>query len=52
MELSETEAFGALDDHQGRIWDINANFNHGRADDDVELVIAELLEDVNPFLGR
>ena len=41
VELGEAEPVGALDDHHRRRRHVDADLDHGRADEDVELAVAE-----------
>ena len=43
VQLREPEALGVLDQHPGRIWHVDADFDHHRGDEQVELPLAELL---------
>ena len=51
MELREAEAVGLLDDHDRRVRDVDADLDHRRRDEDVELARLELRHDAPP-LGR
>ena len=37
VQLREAEAVGLLDDHDRRVRDVDADLDHGRGDEDVEL---------------
>jgi hypothetical protein len=37
MELRQAESLRALDDHQGRVWNIDTHFNDGGCDQDPQL---------------
>jgi hypothetical protein len=37
VKLGEAEAVGTLDDHQRRIGHVDADFDHGRGDQDRDL---------------
>ena len=41
MELREAEAFGVLDEHHGRVRDVDADLDHRRRNEDVDLAVAE-----------
>src|SRR4029077_5254860 len=45
MELGEAEALGVLDDHDGGVRDVDADFDDGGGDEDLHFVFAELLHD-------
>ena len=45
VELGEAEALGAFDHHDGGVGDIDADFDDGGGDQDVELAIAEGVHD-------
>ena len=51
MELREAEAIGLLDDHDRRVRDVDADLDHRRRDEDVELARLELRHHASP-LGR
>ena len=42
MELREAEALGVIDDHEGGVGDVDADFDHGGGDEDVEVAASEL----------
>ncbi len=48
VQLSETEAVGLLDDHHGRVRDVDADLDHGRRDEHVELARVEVGHDGAP----
>ena len=37
MELRQTKSLRMFDDNNGRIWRVNADFNHGGCDEDIKL---------------
>ena len=41
VELGQPEAIGALDDHHRRLRDVDPDLDHGRADEHVQLAVAE-----------
>jgi hypothetical protein len=41
VELGQPEAVGLLDDHHGRVWDVDADLDHGRGDEHVQLLRLE-----------
>ena len=45
VELRQTEGVGAVDDERVRVGDVQAGFDDGRAHEDIELVIPEVLDD-------
>jgi len=45
MELGEAEALGVLDDHDGGIGDVHADFDDGGGDENLRFVFAETLHD-------
>src|SRR5260370_532208 len=45
VELGEAEALGVLDDHDGGVGDVDANFDDGGGDEDLRFVFAEALHD-------
>ena len=45
MELGEAEAFGVLDDHDGGVGDVDADFDHRGGDEDMRFVFAETFHD-------
>src|SRR5882762_9986290 len=51
VELGEAEALGVLDDHDGGVGDVNADFNDGGGDEDLRLVFAEALHDFFFFVA-
>ena len=51
MELRQAEAVGLLDDHDRRVRDVDADLDHGRRDEHVELAGFELSHQLAP-LGR
>src|SRR6267378_366468 len=51
VELGEAEALGVLDDHDGGVGDVNADFNDGGGDEDLRLVLAEALHDFFFFVA-
>jgi hypothetical protein len=51
MELREAEPVRFLHDHDRRVRDVDADFDHGRRDEHVELVLVELPHHLAPF-GR
>ena len=51
MELGEPEAVGLLDDHDRRVRNVDADLDHGRGDQHVELARLEARHHVAP-LGR
>ena len=51
MELREAEAVGLLDDHDRRVRDVDADLDHGRRDEDVQLARLELRHDAAPLGG-
>ena len=51
MELRQPEAVGLLDDHDRRVRDVDADLDHRRRDEDVELARLELGHQLAP-LGR
>lgn len=50
VELREAEALSPLDQHDGRIGDVDPNFDHGCRDEDVECAVFEGAHD-RVFLG-
>ena len=53
MELGEAEAFGVLDDHDGGVGDVDADFDHRGRDEDLRFVFAETFHDgVFFFAGK
>ena len=52
MELREAEAIGFLDDHDRRVRDVDADLDHRRRDEDVELARLELRHHAAPLGGR
>src|SRR6266852_1499716 len=51
MELGEAEALGVLDDHDGGVGDIDADFDDGGGDEDLRFVFAEALHDFFFFVA-
>ncbi len=51
VKLGEAEAVGVLDDHDGGIRDIDADFDDGGSDENLDFVAAELLHDGVFFFG-
>ena len=45
VELGEAEALGVLDDHDGGVGNVDANFDDGGGDEDLRFVLAEALHD-------
>src|SRR5258708_25276317 len=45
VELGEAEALGVLDDHDGGVGDVDADFHDGCGDEDLGFVFAEALHD-------
>ena len=45
VELGEAEGVGAVNDERIRVGDIQAGFDDGRAHEDIELVVPEVLDD-------
>src|SRR5260370_153265 len=41
MELGEAEALGMLDDHNGGVGDVDADFHHSCGHEDLRFVLAE-----------
>ncbi len=51
VELGESEALGVLDDHDGGVGDVDANFDNCGGDEDLRFVLAEALHDVFFFVA-
>jgi hypothetical protein len=51
VELGEAEALGVLDDHDGGVWDIDADFDDGSGNEDLCFVFAEALHDFFFFVA-
>ncbi len=41
VELRESETFGVFDNHDGCVWDIYTDFDHGCGDKNLRFVFAE-----------
>jgi len=41
MKLGQTEALGMFDDYDGGIWDVDADFDDGGGDEDIDLAAFE-----------
>jgi len=52
VELGEAEAFGVFDDHDGRVGDVDADFDDGGGDEDLRFVFAEAFHDGVFFFAR
>ncbi len=52
MELGEAEALGVLDDHDGGVGDVDADFDDGSGDEDLGFVFAEALHGFFFFFAR
>lgn len=46
VELGESEAVGVVDEHDGGVGDVDADFDDGGGDEGVDVVLAEVLDDV------
>src|SRR5216684_4319304 len=51
VELGESEALGVLDDHDGGVGDVDADFDDGGGDEDLRFVFAEALHDFFFFVA-
>src|SRR5713226_3825234 len=51
VELGEAEALGVLDDHDGGVGDVDADFDYGGGDEDLRFVFAEALHDFFLFVA-
>ena len=51
VKLGEAEAFSVLDDHDGGVGDIDADFDDGGGDEDLRFVFAEALHDFFLFVA-
>src|SRR6266478_2574389 len=51
VELGEAEALGVLDDHDGGVGDVDADFDYGGGDEDLRFVFAEALHDFFFFVA-
>src|SRR6266852_4868610 len=51
VKLSEAEALGVLDDHDGGVGDVDADFDDGGGDEDLRFVLAEALHDFFFFVA-
>ena len=52
VELGEAEPVGAVDEHDGGVGDVDADFDDGGGDEDVELGVAEAAHHAVFFAGR
>src|SRR5205807_2817727 len=52
MKLGEAEAFRMLDDHDGGVGNVDADFDDGGGDEDLRFVSAEALHDFFFFVTR
>ena len=51
MELGEAEAVGMLDHHDGRVRNVDADFNHRGRDQHVDFAFLEFPHDMFFFFG-
>src|SRR5438445_3385169 len=51
VKLGEAEALGVLDDHDGGVRDVHADFDDGSGDEDLRFVLAEALHDFLFFVA-
>src|SRR5258708_6502622 len=51
VELGEAETLGVLDDHDGGVRDVDADFDDGGGDEDLRFVLAEALHDFFFFVA-
>src|SRR5216684_5428678 len=51
MELGEAEALGMLDEHDGGVGDVDADFDNGGGDENLRFVFAEALHDFFFFVA-